>query len=379
MGVKFFSSDMVGAPVLSGTKGTMISVLDACLVDGFALQVVTSVTVASNVATVVCSSGNFVKNQVLLVSGATPSGLNGEKRVVAITGANTFTFDATGVVDGVATGVISVKVAPLGWTKPFSGTNEAAYQTGANSTGVLIKFSDTGSYGATVAGYESMSDISTGVGKFPTTTLAITRASNTNSTLRKWFIVGDEKIAYIGTRVSDDPNMSNWGFTWSCFGEFKSNKSTDLFNYVISATNDNAESVAYGATSNVAGTSNTSYIHVARSHAGIGGSKLIAVNTWPSKYGVSGSGSIPYPNPADYGLYLCKAQLFEPYNAYRGDFPGMYLIPQYLYNQICVNSVTPYYDTEVAGFEGKLVAFLSSSNASNWGVVAFDLTGPWEH
>lgn len=64
--VKFFAADMAGAPQVSGSRGSLLAVIDACLVTGFGLVSVT-VAVAAGVATVVRSSGNFVADQVVLI------------------------------------------------------------------------------------------------------------------------------------------------------------------------------------------------------------------------------------------------------------------------------------------------------------------------
>ena len=45
--VKHFHSAMSGAPVLNGTAGSLIAVLDACLQDGFGLKAASGITVAS--------------------------------------------------------------------------------------------------------------------------------------------------------------------------------------------------------------------------------------------------------------------------------------------------------------------------------------------
>ena len=71
--VKYLHSGMTGAPVLSGAIGSMIAVLDACLVDGFALKSVNSLVVASNIATINVSTGITAEvGAVVLVAGATP-------------------------------------------------------------------------------------------------------------------------------------------------------------------------------------------------------------------------------------------------------------------------------------------------------------------
>ena len=78
---KWFASTMAGAPALSGSVGAMISVLDACLKDGFNLLTLDSLVVASNVATGTKTSHGYIVNQVVLISGASPAGLNGSTSV----------------------------------------------------------------------------------------------------------------------------------------------------------------------------------------------------------------------------------------------------------------------------------------------------------
>jgi len=125
--VKFVTETMPGAPVLSGTPGALISLLDALLVTGFGLRTATSVVVAGGVATVTLSSNALNANllhSVILVDGvaAPMADLNGEQRVTA---ASTTTLQfATAVADGTATGTITVKSAPAGWEKLYSGTNK---------------------------------------------------------------------------------------------------------------------------------------------------------------------------------------------------------------------------------------------------------------
>jgi hypothetical protein len=94
--VKYFHSGLTGAPVLSGTAGSLVAVLDACLVNGFAVSAVASLVVASNIATATISGGHSAEvGSVVLVSGATPSGLNSEKKVLSVGAGNTtLTFDA---------------------------------------------------------------------------------------------------------------------------------------------------------------------------------------------------------------------------------------------------------------------------------------------
>lgn len=385
--VKFFSSEMLGAPQISGAAGSLLSVIDACLVTGFGLKSVTSVTVASGVATVVLATGNFEKHQIVLMAGATPAGLNGEKRVLTVPGTNTCTFDATGVADGVATGTITAKVAPLGWLKAFTGTNLGAYKIDPtahpDTTGCLVRIADTGTYAAGIVGYESMTDINTGVAPFPTSaqaTLFVFRSDAVStSSYRSWFLVGDSRFVYVGVH-SYTNSVVNYGPAWFSFGEFKSKKSADPYRFLVSG-NGASDTAGAGEVNSVAGTSNTAFAFVSRSFTGLGGGVALNTRTWPSAYGGSGGGGAPlvYPNGPDYGLYLSNAQVFEGLH-YRGDWPGMKFLPQNVVRKICPDLKTAYFDTEVSGYEGKVVGFYPCAYTfTDWGVVAFDLTGPWEH
>jgi len=382
---------MAGAPVVSGTKGSLLSMIDACLVTGFGLKTASTVTVASGVATVTLSTGNFLQHQVILIAGATPAGLNGEKRVLTLPGATSFTFDATGIADGAATGTITVKTAPLGWLKPYSGTNSGAYKIDPalhpDSTACHVRIADTGNYSAQICGYESMTGIDTGAAPFPTPaqqTLWVFRSNSASPSTeaRSWFIVGDSRFCYVGIH-SFGTYATQYGAEWFGFGEFKSKKTADPFRFAVTG-NYATDAISEGSSSySLAGTSNTSYVWLARSHTGLGGSKALTTQTWPSQYGASGANaSLPYPNGPDYGLYLCRANIFEvsPGACYRGDWPGIYFIPQNVTLQICPDVKTPYLDTAVPGFDNKVVGFFPCMYSSTtWGVVAFDLTGPWEH
>jgi hypothetical protein len=77
--VKFFHSGMAGAPTLNGTAGSLVSVLTACLVNGFAVSAVASLVVADEIATVTMAGSHPAEvGSVVAVSGASPGGLNGK-------------------------------------------------------------------------------------------------------------------------------------------------------------------------------------------------------------------------------------------------------------------------------------------------------------
>lgn len=160
MSWRYYKSSDAGAPVLNGTVGSVITVLDAVLVNGY---------------------------------GSKPS---------------------------------------AGWTKPFSGTNKAVYYSAAgSSTRFFYRVLDDGSGAvgardAAIRGYETMSDVDTGTGPFPTVAmqaagLSLGKSTALNSTAVQWFIlasgqtflmgvlVGRWQVAYVGEFDSFTPSDSH--------------------------------------------------------------------------------------------------------------------------------------------------------------------------
>lgn len=396
--VKFFSSAMLNAPQITGTLGSLISVLDACLVDGWNLITVDSVSVSAGIATANIAAGHgFGKWQVVQVAGGTPSGLNGEHRVTEVT-TNTVKFEAPGVADGSATGTITLKTAPAGWVKAFAGTNKGAYKVDQTkyptSTGMLVRVHHDTAYGARVVGYETMSGIDTGTGQFPQNAqiaggLGIALSENgSTSDPRGWFIVADDRMVYLGTLHYGSYATTSVGPSWSAFGEYKSVRSADAFNFLVAA--NSATSYSGGAPGDDLQFCNnirTERQYLPRTYDNLGGAIRFTTRSWPSQYGASGgSGApMPYPNGPDNGVYLGPLDIFEVDNSnysthLRGTYPGVLMIPHRVTSRIVSDTRTPYLDNAVAGQVGKVIGFypLYTNNGSN-GVVAFDLVGPWEH
>ena len=141
--VKYLSSTMQGAPQLTNAWGCMTALLDACLVTGFNLKSIDTLTAVEGIATASISAGHqYLVDQVVLISGADQAGYNGEFRVLGTT-MNTFTFAVSGTLVSPATGAISVKTAPLGWDIAFTGTNKRAYRSrNLSSNRPLLRIDD---------------------------------------------------------------------------------------------------------------------------------------------------------------------------------------------------------------------------------------------
>ena len=129
--IKFYVHTNTNAPQLTNNFGCMINVLDACLVNGFGSQTVSTLTASGTTVTATYGSAhNFMQYQVIEIAGATQTEYNGEHRILTVPDANTLTFELAAVPSvTTATGTITCKLPSLNWEKPFSATGKAAYRS----------------------------------------------------------------------------------------------------------------------------------------------------------------------------------------------------------------------------------------------------------
>lgn len=386
--VKHFHSAMPGAPNLTGQAGSLIAVLDACLVNGFGLQTASSVVVAGGVATVTLPAAHpFDVDTIALLAGASTSAINGEKRATSRT-ASAFTFAAPGVPDGAIAGTITVRLAPAGWAKPFTGTNLAAYRSSdVTGTRDFLRVDDTDTRNARVVGFENMTDISTGSGQFPTAAQLSgggwwPKANSADSNARAWTLVADGRTFWLHMQASS-VNPGAGGSVWG-FGDFTSYKSGDAFACALQAAASDQASSSSGVLQSVEylGQSPVAGLFSPRSFTAIG--SAVALNhcaeSYVSSAGTSGtslSGAVPtYPNGPNNALIFTRKVLTEPNVALRGLSRGV-LFPV----QNC--HATFSWRDKVAGqgdFAGRqLLAVKCGGPAQNVssGVMFFDITGPW--
>ncbi|MEQ1077484.1 hypothetical protein ABLT35_12120 [Acinetobacter johnsonii] len=134
--IKFFVHSNNNAPQLQNAYGSMIGVLDACLVNGFGSQAVATLTASGTTVTATYGSAhNYLQYQVTKIAGVNQTEFNGEHRILTVPDANTITFELAAVPSvTTATGTITSSLPSLGWEKPFSSTNvngggKAAYRS----------------------------------------------------------------------------------------------------------------------------------------------------------------------------------------------------------------------------------------------------------
>lgn len=280
---RIYRSTDAGAPVLSGAASKLIDLLDACLVNGYNAQTIT-ITRSGSTATATCTAHGYLVGQVVLVSGATQTEYNGEFRVTAVT-SNDFTFEVTGTPATPATGTISCIQAPAGWTKPYTGTNKAAFKNSvaAGGSGMLLRVLEDGSgtggqREALCRAYATMSDVDTGTAETPTVAqLAasiIWRKSNTvDSTARAWVLIADELTMYLCVETG----TTSYGAGFYGVGDFASEVAGDGYPFFIfgrhaqagASSNGTSQGVFHRTENNWTAPTATSF-WLARGHAGTG-------------------------------------------------------------------------------------------------------------
>lgn len=367
--VKHFLSTHAGAPILSGTAGSLIAVLDACLVNGFNLLTLDSLVVVDGVLTGTKAGHGFVPDQVVATS-ANESDLTGEWTITTTT-SNTFSAVAT-VANVTGTGTLTAKAAPLGWSKVFSGTNKAVYRSNdPTSTGMYLRVDDTGTNSGRVVGYEAMIDADTGTGPFPTATqvsggLYWTKSVLANTTARLWKLFGTSKKFDFFPRVDSTSNTVRH----YPFGDFVSEKQGDAYRCLISGDSSYITTTGYGVIGNY--NFQAVNLYAPRSYTQIGTS--IQMGTGFAGMSQSGSAGNPaYPSLATNGLILGPILLREAVaNVIRAlSIPGTYACPQA--NPLSDGDVV----ADIADLPGRKLMASSVGIQGTEGRLFIDITGPW--
>jgi len=383
--VKIFHSGQPGAPVLNTDKGSLIALLDAVLVSGFGLRAVDALSVVNGVATAQISAGHSaVKDATVLVAGADTAALNGEKRVLSTT-ASTVKFDTTGIDPQVATGAITLKVAPLGWEKPFAAGSLAVYRMlDPNSTRSCLRVNDDYTRVAAVCGYDVMTDVSTGEVSFPNVNVpgqsvdaqGLRWYKSYAPAARPWVVIGDARGFYF----CSSPGRNESLYAIFGFGDIASNAPNDAYRCAINGSDydrlDDAGDFPFCLAYHANG---PGYIRGAAT--GLGGARPIS--KWGSLMtggaGYSGgpaSGSIAFPNAADAGLLLSPVFVFQD-NGLRGAYRGLMYCQQVVRDVFSTRDRLVATDGPLAGRSLMAVKAGMQYYAGYSGVVFFDVTGPW--
>lgn len=382
--VKVFSSSDPGALVLSGTAGALSTLLKTYMVDGRGASAVATLTVASGIATATYGAGHpFAVGSVGLFAGATPAGLNGEKRILSVA-TNSVTFDAAGIPDGTATGSITSKLAPAGWQQVFSGTNITCLKpTAPEASGCVLRIDDAYTTNARVRAYEAMTDVNTGVGPTPLDSqvsggLYWPKSSAANATARAWYLVADDRAMYLAV----DP-AGTGRFTVLFAGDIASLKSGDAYGYLVTGNQSDQTNyssppegcVGYSHRSARAGA------YMVRSHTGIGQSiaaQRIGAHhngsTADAYAGTAGYSWGAYPNSPNNGLLTCALEVFA--SGIRGTLPGLLHPVQDMGGSFVAGAIVDGTD-DLAGRRLMAIRTAPPAGSQTAGTVFLDATGPW--
>ena len=389
--VKWFSSDMRGAPTISGTAGSRMAALDACLITGFGAVTATGITVSGGIATATLPSGQtFEQHAVVLISGATPSALNGEHRV--LTSSSTQITFATTAADGAASGTIEIRYAPVGgWDKVFTGTNKAVYRN-ADVTGPrhYLRVDDTGTTAARVRGYESMTDVDTGTGAFPTDAIMSgggywLGSSVASSAAVRWKLFADSRVLLPAIAPYSHISATNIAAPLRGFGDpIAFRPGGDNWCTFLSAAGSTISNPPYGALDggNPAANPSAGLSVVPRAWQGLG--SAVALNPLALTGGWQPSGADPalgaFPSEIDGEIKISPMFLFEVGSGKppRARVPGVWHISQ-------TGAYGPLGDGDMLAGAGDLagrtlmcVATTNSSVTSPANAVYLvDITGPW--
>lgn len=382
-----YDSTMTGAPVLSGSAGALRAVLKACPVDGFGAGAVATLTVAAGIATAAFAGAHpYRVGTIAQFGGATPAGLNGQKRILSTT-ASAITFDATGIADGAATGTITHKVAAAGWQELFAGsvTNVLCLKPAVvEATGCVLRIDDTGTTNARVRAYEAMTDASTGTGPTPLESqmaggLYLPKSGAASSAARPWYMVADGRGFYIALAPQGGDR-----FTLLYAGDIASLKSGDAYGYLLTgnqADQTNTSSVPDGCMGYSHRSARTG-AYLVRAHTAIGQSTAVQRlgahhngSTADVYAGTAGYSVGAYPNGPNNGLMTGALELHAL--GIRGTLPGLLHPVQDCGNAFATGAIVEG-TGDLAGRRLMAIRTAPPAGAAVAGTVFIDISGPWE-
>ena len=392
--VKWYSNAMQGAPSLGDTSaGALAALLKAVLVTGFGTLTINSLAwdAAEGAAKATISGGHaYLQDSVIEVSGASPAAYNGEHRVKKVSSTEVW-FELDGGNPGsAASGTMSMKVAPLGWTLTHeSGDGMVAIYRPTNvseSGNVSLRIDNTafsGWTGATYLAYLAKVQLVEDVVDINTYTLIYEHRWPCTGRYsdKRWDLIGDGQLFYFLPAYA----VSNYQ-ALLMFGYIKSVRPGDRYHAVLSTYPttganetgrrwDQSGSSTWGNVyNNLLSFDDSAHRIMARPYHQLFGTVGWWLKGVFSRFGMG----ITVPNGSDNGFYMSTdpIMVMENNNHLRGYLPGL-VVP---YGTISAWHRKNY--TNLPALPGKIVRFIQATygeNAFNAAptLAGFDLTGPW--
>lgn len=224
-------------------------------------------------------------------------------------------------------------VTTMGWTKAFTGTNQAAYKQPAGSNGFYLAVDDSAGQNARMTGFEAMTSVTAGTNPFPTASqlaggLYFYKSSAATNSARVWTFISNGSMFYLirdvtgGGRTGGDQQVF-------CFGDIFSYKGGDTFGTVICGEVSSSVTSSGGAFMQAVQTAMTGYSghYITRANTQIGGATQVGFTCDIAGSGSAsyfGAGTLPYPSPIDGQMHLSPIWVGEPSAGKRGVLPGVW-------------------------------------------------------
>lgn len=399
MAIKMYRSNQPGAPVLSGTQGSLIAVLDACLVNGFGQVAVATLARVGNIVT--CTTADphkFESFDRVEIAGADQADYDSDFSITRID-AYSFSFEVTGAPDTPGTGSIIAKRAPAGFSKAFAAINKAVYRsnslTGNRHYFRVVDDGTTllGGRTSRVRGYETMVSVDGGQLPFPLLTqiggdgLHWYKSDAANATGRAWIIVSDGKTVYMMISNNRGPTdfADDGSSQLNAFGEYSTFVPDAYASFLSGLENENDPNYSNAGILRCSGDmapnaySRGSPIAIARLFNGNQGA-IYGISHlghgFANQYTIGQNAQIPFPNLPDNRYYMAPVLQYDPGSYIRSQLPGAY---ESLHGRTHTQGMLME-NANVVGLENRRFMFLGgrSYNASYFGGIFVDLTGPWE-
>lgn len=344
--IKWWHSELTGAPVIGAASGDLVTMLDTILINGWGLVSVTSITRSGATVTVTTSTAhNLITDQVVTIAGANEADYNGD-HMVTVTSSTVFTYTIATTPATPATGTITSKVAAAGWTKPFSGTNKAVYRSADGlSTQYYLRIADDSSSGdvraATVRSFLNMTDVDTGTN--PGSPSLFILKTDTTSSPRSWVAAADGRAFYLFIDHDFAAGGISHNYAAYIFGDAKSLKPGDAHHFaVVGSSTVNATGAAFNYTdflrshlqTPAATATDSARCFLARDYTQVGaqvafGTVAGLMNFNSSAYvGENGHGMAGPTNVVDGNVYMLPMyiQTFTTTINMRGKCPGCFAV-----------------------------------------------------
>lgn len=387
--VKRIESTQRGAPTLNGQAGTLLAVLEALFVTGWGPTTPLSVNVAGGIATAMLTPGEtFDRDAVVLIAGFTPGALNGEARV--LTTSNSSITWATTAPDGAATGAGTIRYAPqTSWSKPFAKTNVGAFRsTHVQSNGHYLRIDDTGTTTARVRGYESMTDVDTGTGPFPTDAQMsgggyLHKSTAANATACRYRIFCDERFIVFATAAGSGATAANRTANARGFGDpIILAPGGDAWGTVLCYAGSSGATSYTGALDNALTSGANGGCAFPRSITGLGSAVLGDVQVFSGAINIiSGTDNTlgAFPSEVDGRLRHVRTFIKEVGTTKppRVITPAVYFVPQSGVASLIADGDTLDGSGDLAGHRLMCVSTGTGYSGAPTGIYLVDITGPW--